>query len=88
MLVSNPLRGVPSFICSPSANGGCGKIRIDGGYVELFLLERVHERDAAALEAPARARIRAALRQLQDDYYDGLLDRPTTYGRASDFAAR
>jgi hypothetical protein len=74
-LVSNPLRGVPSFICSPTARGGCGKIRIQADYVERYLLERIGERDTAALETPVQARIRTALRQLQDDYYDGLLDR-------------
>jgi hypothetical protein len=74
-LVSNPLRGVPSFICSPTGRGGCGKIRIQADYVERYLLERIGERDTAALETPVQARIRTALRQLQDDYYDGLLDR-------------
>jgi hypothetical protein len=74
-LVSNPLRGVPSFICSPTANDGCGKIRIQGDQVERYLLERIKEHDAAGLDSPAQARIRGALRQLQDDYYDGLLDR-------------
>lgn len=76
MLCSNPLRGVPSFICSPTMNGGCAKIRIHAGHVEQFLLQRVVERDSAALEPPEQARVRAALRQLQDDHYDGLLDRP------------
>jgi site-specific DNA recombinase len=75
LLVSNPLRGVPSFICSPSANGGCGKIRIQSDHVERFLLQRMTERDPAVLEDPASAKIRTALRQLQDDHYDGLLDR-------------
>jgi hypothetical protein len=75
VLVSNPLRGVPSFICSPTANGGCAKIRIQADHVERFLLERIRERDAAGLESPTQARIRASLRQLQDDHYDGLLDR-------------
>lgn len=76
MLCSNPLRGVPSFICSPTANGGCAKIRIHGEHVERYLLERISERDSAALESPGQARIRGALRQLQDDHYDGLVDRP------------
>ncbi len=75
-LVSNPLRGVPSFICSPTANGGCAKIRIQADYLERYLLEQIQQRDEAALESPAQARVRAALRQLQDDHYDGLLDRP------------
>lgn len=75
MLVSNPLRGVPSFICSPTANGGCAKIRIQADHVERFLLQRIKEYDDTAHEPPARARIRASLRQLQDDHYDGLLDR-------------
>jgi site-specific DNA recombinase len=74
-LVSNPLRGVPSFICSPTATGGCAKIRIQSDFVERYLLERIRERDVAALEEPGQARIRVALRQLQDDHYDGLLDR-------------
>jgi site-specific DNA recombinase len=74
-LVSNPLRGVPSFICSPRANGGCAKIRIQSDFVERFLIERIREHDVAALEEPGQARIRTALRQLQDDHYDGLLDR-------------
>jgi site-specific DNA recombinase len=74
-LVSNPLRGVPSFICSPTGRGGCGKIRIQSDFVERFLIERIRERDVAALEEPGQARIRVALRQLQDDHYDGLLDR-------------
>jgi site-specific DNA recombinase len=75
LLVSNPLRGVPSFICSPTANGGCAKIRIQADHVERFLLDRIKERDAAGLESPTHGRIRASLRQLQDDHYDGLLDR-------------
>lgn len=74
-LVSNPLRGIPSFICSPRGRGGCGKIRIQSAFVERFLLERIRERDVALLEEPGQARLRAALRQLQDDHYDGLLDR-------------
>jgi hypothetical protein len=74
-LVSNPLRGVPSFICSPTANGGCAKIRIQADFVERFLLERIKERDDTALESVGQGRIRASLRQLQDDHYDGLLDR-------------
>lgn len=74
-LVSNPLRGVPSFICSPTGRGGCGKIRIKSDFVERFLVERIREHDVAALEEPGQARIRVALRQLQDDHYDGLLDR-------------
>lgn len=74
-MVSNPLRGVPSFICS-KANGGCGKIRIQAVHVERFLLERAAEHDSAALESPVQRRVRAALRQLQDDHYDGLVDRP------------
>jgi site-specific DNA recombinase len=74
-LVSNPLRGVPSFICSPTATGGCAKIRIQADYLERYLLERIHQRDQAALESPAQARVRASLRQLQDDHYDGLVDR-------------
>ncbi len=74
-LVSNPLRGVPSFICSPTARGGCGKIRVHGEHVERYLLERIHEREPAAVEDPASARVRTALRQVQDDYYDGLIDR-------------
>jgi hypothetical protein len=56
-------------------NGGCGKIRIQGDYVERYLLERIKDRDVTGLESPGQARIRSALRQLQDDYYDGLLDR-------------
>jgi DNA invertase Pin-like site-specific DNA recombinase len=75
LLVSNPLRGVPSFICSPSANGGCAKIRIQADHVERFLLEQIKERDAAGLESDGQARLRVSLRQLQDDHYDGLLDR-------------
>ncbi len=75
-LVSNPLRGVPSFICSPTATGGCAKIRIQADYLERYLLERMQQRDEAALESPAQARVRTALRQLQDDHYDGLVDRP------------
>ena len=74
-LVSNPLRGVPSFICSPTANGGCAKIRIGADPVERFLLERIKEHDDTALESVGQARLRASLRQLQDDHYDGLLDR-------------
>lgn len=74
-LVSNPLRGVPSFICSPTATGGCAKIRIQADYLERYLLEQIQQRDEAALESPAQARVRAALRQLQDDHYDGLVDR-------------
>jgi site-specific DNA recombinase len=74
MLVSNPLRGVPAYICS-SANGGCGKIRIQSDHLERFLLARISERDAAGLEPPAQAQVREALRQLQDDHYDGVLDR-------------
>jgi hypothetical protein len=75
LLVSNPLRGVPSFICSPTANGGCAKIRIQADHVERFLLGRIKERDAAGLESPSQARLRMSLRQLQDDHYDGLVDR-------------
>ena len=74
-MVSNPLRGVPSFICSPTGRGGCGKIRIHGDHLERFLLEQIAERDTAALESPRQARVRQALRQLQDDHYDGILDR-------------
>ena len=74
-LVSNPLREVPSFICSPTANGGCAKIRIQADHVERFLLARIGERDAAGLESSGEARVRASLRRLQDDHYDGLLDR-------------
>jgi site-specific DNA recombinase len=74
-LVSNPLRGVPSFICSPTGRGGCGKIRIQSDNLERYLLERIAERDTSAFETPVQARVRTALRQLQDDYYDGLVDR-------------
>ena len=75
LLVSIPLRGVPGYICSPSANGGCGKLRIQSDHLERFLLARISERDTAGLEPPAKAHVRVALRQLEDDHYDGLLDR-------------
>jgi site-specific DNA recombinase len=74
-LVSNPLRGVPSFICSPTGRGGCGKIRIQSDHLERYLLEKIGERDSTQLESQAQSHVRQALRQVQDDYYDGVLDR-------------
>ncbi len=59
-LVSNPLRTVPSFICSPTGRGGCGKIRVHGEHLERYLLELVHERNPAAVEGPASTRVRTA----------------------------
>ncbi len=57
---------MPSFICSPTARGGCGKIRVHGEHLKRYLLELIHERDPAAVEDPARARVRTALGQVQD----------------------
>lgn len=67
----------------PDLNRRCGQVRIQADYVERYLLEQIQQRDQAALESPAQAPVLTALRQLQDDHYDGLVDR-CDYLRQSD----
>lgn len=69
-LVSIPLPVAPSFVCRRTDWTGCG-IRIQGEHLKRYLLERIQERDPAAVEEPGQARIPGALPQLPDDQTTG-----------------
>lgn len=68
-LVSIPLRVAPSVVFRRTDWAGCG-IPSRVGTLR-FLLQRIQERDPAAVEEPGQARIRDALPQLPDDQTTG-----------------
>jgi len=92
-LVGQPYNDQATFICSPTSNGGCGKLRIANDALEEFVARMAFARldapaasvgldaERTAVEELALRKTltddQAALQRVEDDHYDGVLDRPS-----------